>query len=131
MDKLAKQLREDAANINVEVSAELDDRIRASLQGVVPERSRATEAPQRPRSTWWASSLTGIAAATIVIVLINLNQPEPPEVVITAQSSNIFQPQLIVSPAVMTAPLRKELENLEADLKKAEEAVRKEIGLFP
>jgi len=29
----------------------------------------------------------------------------------------------------MTAPLQKELEDLEADLKKAEEAVRKDIGL--
>lgn len=131
MDKLAKQLREDAANINVEVSAELDDRIRASLHGITPERSRERETPQRPRSTWWASSLTGIAAVTIVIVLLNLNQPDPPVVDIATQSGIIFQPQLIVSPAVMTAPLRKELENLEADLKKAEEAVRKEIGLFP
>jgi hypothetical protein len=31
----------------------------------------------------------------------------------------------------MTAPLQKELEDLEADLKKAEAAVRKDIGLFP
>ncbi|MCH7897730.1 MAG: hypothetical protein IIC62_00120 [Proteobacteria bacterium] len=131
MDKLARQLREDAANINVEVSAELENRIRASLHGITPERARESEAPQRPRSTWWASSLTGIAAVTIVIVLLNLNQPEPPVADIATQSGNIFQPQLIINPAVMTAPLRKELENLEADLKKAEQAVRKEIGLFP
>ena len=131
MDKLAKQLREDAANINVEVSAELDDRIRASLLGITPERSREREAPQRPRSMWWASSLTGIAAVMVVMVLLNLNQPDPPVADIATHSGIIFQPQLIVSPAVMTAPLRKELENLEADLKKAEEAVRKEIGLFP
>lgn len=131
MDKLARQLREDAANINVEVSAELENRIRASLHGITPERARESEAPQRPRSTWWASSLTGIAAVTIVIVLLNLNQPEPPVADIATQSGYIFQPQLIINPAVMTAPLRKELENLEADLKKAEQAVRKEIGLFP
>ena len=131
MDKLAKQLRADAANINVEVSVELEDRIRASLHSVAPERMREREAPQRPRSTWWASSLTGIAAVTIVIVLLNLDQPEPPVVDIATQAGNIFQPQLIISPAVMTAPLRKELEDLEADLKKAEEVVRKEIGLFP
>ena len=31
----------------------------------------------------------------------------------------------------MTEPLEQELKNLEADLKKAEEAVKKEIGLFP
>ncbi len=62
MDKLAKQLREDAAKIKVEVSAELDDRIRASLQGVTPEQPPDSLPPTRPRSMWWASSLTGIAA---------------------------------------------------------------------
>ena len=34
MDKLGRRLREDAARINVEVSPELDDRIRASLERV-------------------------------------------------------------------------------------------------
>ncbi len=131
MDKLARQLREDAANIKVEVSAELDDRIRASLEAVTPERPPEHTAPTRSRSMWWASSLTGIAAASVVIVLINLNQPEPPPAVIDTQIMSLFQPQLIIDPAVMTAPLQQELEDLEADLKKAEEAVRKDIGLFP
>ncbi len=131
MDKLARQLREDAANIKIEVSAELDDRIRASLEAVTPERPPQRTAPTRSRSMWWASSLTGIAAASVVIVLINLNQPEPPPAVIDTQVTSLFQPQLIIDPAVMTAPLQQELEDLEADLKKAEEAVRKDIGLFP
>ncbi len=131
MDKLAMQLREDAASINVAVSAELDDRIRASLEGVTPERPRESAAPTRPRSMWWASSLTGIAAASVVIVLINLGQPEPPAAVIDTQITSLFQPQLIIDPAVMTAPLQQELEDLEADLKKAEDAVRRDIGLFP
>ena len=131
MDKLAKQLREDAASINVEVSAELDDRIRASLHGITPERSREREAPPRPRSTWWASSLTGIAAATIVIVLLNLNQPEPLTPVTNSPTERIFNPRLNLNTVASTAPLQKELEDLEADLKKAEEALRKEIGLFP
>ncbi len=131
MDKLARQLREDAANIKVEVSAELDDRIRASLEAVTPERPPERTEPTRSRSMWWASSLTGIAAAAAVIVLINLNQPTPPAAVIDTQITSLFQPQLIIDPAVMTAPLQKELEDLEADLRKAEEAVRKDIGLFP
>ena len=129
MDKLSKRLREDAANINIEVSAELDERIRASLEGVTPERPRDDFVPPRPRSMWWASSLTGIAAVAVVIVLVNLNQPEPPPAATAAQTIPTFTPQLITRPAVMTAPLRKELEDLEADLKKAEEAVRKDIGL--
>jgi hypothetical protein len=131
MDKLAIQLREDAASINVAVSAELDDRIRASLEAVTQEHPRESAAPTRPRSMWWASSLTGILAASVVILLINLNQPAPPPAVIDAPVSALFQPQLIIDPAVMTAPLQKELEDLEADLKKAEAAVRKEFGLFP
>jgi hypothetical protein len=131
MDKLAIQLREDAASINVEVSAELDDRVRASLEAVTQEGPQENAAPTRPRSMWWASSLTGILAASIVILLINLNQPAPPPAVIDAPVSALFQPQLIIDPAVMTAPLQKELEDLEADLKKAEAAVRKEFGLFP
>jgi len=131
MDKLSQRLREDAANIDVEVSAELDERIRASLEGVTPERPRDDAMPPRLRSMWWASSLTGIAAATVIIVLINLNQPEPPATATTVQAMPIFTPRLIARPAVMTAPLQKELEDLEADLKKAEEAVRKDIGLFP
>lgn len=131
MDKLAEQLREDAASINVEVSAELDDRIRASLLGITPERSREREAPQRPRSTWWASSLTGIVAATIVIVLLNLNQPDLLVPVANSPTERIFNPRLNLNTVASTEPLRQELEDLEADLKKAEEALRKEIGLFP
>ncbi len=131
MDKLAIQLREDAASINVEVSAELDDRIRASLEAVTQEGPLESAAPTRPRSMWWASSLTGILVASVVIVLINLIQPEPPPAVIDTPVSAFFQPQLTIDPAVMTAPLQKELEDLEADLKKAEAAVRKEFGLFP
>ena len=131
MDKLAKQLREDAADINVEVSAELDDRIRASLQGITPGRSREKDAPQRRRSTWWASSLTGIVAATIVIVLLNLNQPEPSVPVANSPTERIFNPRLNLNTVASTEPLRQELEDLEADLKKAEKALRKEIGIFP
>ena len=131
MDKLAIQLREDAASINVEVSVELDDRIRASLEAVTQEGQQESAAPARPRSMWWASSLTGILAASVVILLLNLNQPEPPPAVIDTPVSAFFQPQLTIDPAVMTAPLQKELEDLEADLKKAEAAVRKEFGLFP
>ena len=131
MDKLTRRLRDDAANINVEVSAELDERIRASLEGVTPERPRDDVVPQRPRSMWWASSLTGIAAAIVVVVLVNLNQPEPQPATTTAQFIPTFTPTLIARPAVMTAPLQRELEDLEADFKKAEEAVRKDIGLFP
>ena len=44
MDKLAKQLREDADRINVAISDELDERINASLRAVTPVVER--EAPR-------------------------------------------------------------------------------------
>ena len=131
MDKLAEQLREDAAQITVAVSAELDDRIRASLQGVTPERAREDRPPTKPRSRWWASSLTGVAAVAALILVLNLKQPEP----VTPQNDpvvpSIPTPDWIFENAMMTEPLEQELADLEADLKKAEEAVKKEIGIFP
>lgn len=131
MDKLAVQLREDAAKINVDVSAELDDRIRASLRGVTQERPPEILPPARPRSMWWASSLTGVAAAAALIVVLNLNQTEPLPQQDDTIVAPMLAPNLILERAMMTAPLEKELEDLEADLKKAEEAVKKEFGLFP
>jgi len=131
MDKLAMQLREDAAAINVEVSAELDDRIRASLQGVTPERPRENQPPVKQRSMWWASSFTGVAAVAALILVVNLNQPEPiarPDETLIVP---MLAPNLIFEKAMMTTPLEQELDDLEADLKKAEETVKKELGLFP
>ena len=138
MDKFAKQLREDAARINVEISDELDHRISASLEGVVQERPSEEPAPARPSMPlWWASSLTGIAAAIVVIVLINLNRVDsevPADVPVATPADMIAQtqslgPRLNVNAAVLTAPLEQELADLESDLKKAEETVRAEIGL--
>jgi hypothetical protein len=131
MDKLAKQLREDAAKINVEVSAQLDDRIRASLLGVTQEQPRDNLPPVGPRSMWWASSLTGIVAAAALILVLNLNQPVPVPPQNDFAVPPILTPDLIFEKAMMTEPLEQELADLEADLKKAEEAVKKEIGLFP
>jgi hypothetical protein len=131
-DKLRHQLREDAANINVAVSAELDDRIRASLESVTPERPREGAVPSRPRSMWWASSLTGIAAAAAIILVLNLTETPAPEPALprTAFVPTVM-PNLNLRNAVSTQPLRQELADLEADLKLAEETVRKEIGIFP
>ena len=133
MDKLKSRLREDAAKIQVEVSPELDDRIRASLESVRQEKP-ATAASRRPgASLWWASSLTGVAVALLVLtVMVSLdrNQTEP-----VAPVERIVEyappPQLNLEPAVLTAPLQKELENLESDLRKAEQVVMADIGLKP
>jgi hypothetical protein len=121
MDKLAKRLREDAANINVSVSDELDRRIEASLLAVSPEM-----AEQRP----WASTVTGIAAAVAVIAIMNWRAPEQP---VADVPLNIVAAvpaiDLKAEAAVLTNPLQEELDKLESDLKKAEEKVRRDIGL--
>ena len=129
MDKLAKRLHDDADNIECTISGELDERIRASLHAISQQPARASMAPSRPFSMWWASSITGVAAAVAIIAIVNLQRPEP-------QSNT--EPQQVaatlpfvdwnVQTAVLTSPLQKEYEDLQADLKKAEKALKDEIG---
>ena len=131
MDKLDVQLKRDAERIDVQVSDELDHRIAASLQGVTPEppRNKVTERA-RPAGFWWASSLTGIAAAALVIVIINLQQPDvrptvPSDEFVAAVPVIDFKAET----AALAGPLQQELEDLQSDLKKAEKKVREDIGL--
>lgn len=129
MDKLAKQLRDDAHRIECSVSEELDDRIRASLEGVQPEAAQRPRRESKSFSFWWASSLTGVAAAIVTIAFINLKVPDP------GPDSTESNPQPLVIPtvqwhtetAVLMSPLEQEFEDLQADLKKAEEAVKQDI----
>ncbi len=129
MDNLAKRLRDDAERIECTVSDELDERIRASLHGITPEAG----APPRPRSKsfsfWFASSLTGVAAAVTIIAIVNLQDPEPVpgSVDVTPALLNLPTIQWHVETAVLTTPLEQEIENLQSDLKKAEEAVKQDI----
>ncbi len=142
MDKLAEQLKADAERIDVQVSDELDNRIRASLHGTVQERPEPVRAPGRPALFWWASSLTGAAAALAVIAIINSHsQPQAPAdttpVAATPDSVTVAITPMPDVPivdwktesAMLTEPLRQELENLQSDLKKAEEKVKRDIGL--
>jgi hypothetical protein len=139
MDKLEQRLRDDAARINVTVSPQLDDRIRASLHAAAEERRTSpVRASVRSRSSmWWASSLTGLAATLVVVVLLNLWQTEPAPVVAQAPQATpdagsgepLAMPVLKAETAMLTAPLQDELDNLEADLKRAEKAVREDIRI--
>ena len=100
MDKLATQLREDAERINATVSDELDHRIVASLRAVTPVAERKpAPADEQPVAT----------PAPMAAV-------QPPI-------------ELNMETAMLTAPLQEELEALQSDLKKAEEKVRRDIGL--
>ena len=136
MDKLANRLREDAANIDAEISAQLDSRIQASLTAIEPETARRHRVPgRRPVSFWLASSLTGVAAALAVIAILNIvdtNGPaEVPPTVADATVQPIELPalDLDVEAAMLTGPLAQELEDLQADLKKAEEVVRGDVRI--
>ena len=128
MDKLARQLRDDAERINVSVSDELDQRIQASLRAVSPATER--RAPRaRPPLFWLASTLTGAAAALAIIAVVNMQETEQPAV--PAATVADLQPsiELNMEAAMLTAPLQQELEALQSDLKKAEEKVKRDIGL--
>jgi hypothetical protein len=128
MDKLAKQLRDDANKIDCLISDELDQRIRASLEGVKPEVDGRSRLGAPSPAFWWASSLTGAAAAVALIVLINSSPESTPTMTEPA-------PQPLVIPsvrwrtetAVLTSPLEQEMDDLQSDLRKAEEAVRQDI----
>jgi hypothetical protein len=134
MDKLAKQLKTDAARIEVQVSDELENRIAASLQGVTPLQQKPQKAPQRSALFWWASSLSGVAAALAVIAILNAESPlDAPEVEFAATSPvpEIDSPIIDwkTESAMLTRPLQQELEDLQSDIKKAEEKVKRDVGL--
>lgn len=134
MDKLTKQLKRDAAQIDVQISDELDRRIMASLQSVTPEMPVRPAVRRRPPIFWWASTLTGAAAAILLIVMINSRSqvddalPLPPQTspVAVATAPTI---QWKADRAMLTRPLQQELEDLQSDIKKAEEKVKRDIGL--
>jgi hypothetical protein len=136
MDKLAKKLRDDAATIDAEISAQLDSRIRASLNAIEPETARRPrESRGRPAFFWLASSLTGVAAAIAVIAVLNMVDTNEPEAVPRTVAENTMLPleipviDLDVEAATLTGPLAQELEDLQADLRKAEEVVRGDVRI--
>jgi len=129
MDKLALQLREDAEKIDAEISTELDARLSASLHGIKPEPVRRPQRESKSFSLWWASSLTGVAAALLIIVVANLRAPEPAPAVANTTPAPLILPAVEwnARSAVLTSPLEQEIDNLQSDLKKAEEVVKQDI----
>ena len=130
MDKLARQLHDDAQRIDVSISDELDRRIEASLRAVTPDFEDSHPAPVvRAPFFAWASTITGVAAAVALIAIVNWRapaEPVPPPVNIIAAIPAI---ELKAETAVLTGPLQQELDRLQSDLKKAEEKVKQDIGL--
>ncbi len=134
MDKLERRLKEDAGLIKADLAPELQERIRASLESTQPAKHTPRTAQTPGTSLWWASSLTGLAAAALLIVLINWNggvepvvvaasDPAPPEITWSIQSAF----PLNAETAEWTTPLEEELKNLQSDLEKARENVERDL----
>lgn len=135
MDEFERRLKRDAEDIRGGISPELRSRIDASLRATEQIRP-VPESRTSGMNLWWASSLTGLAAAIIVIVLINWNQsatgPLPaatlanetvPSYVNEFQS--LYRPPL--KTAEFTRPLEEELVRLQADIERARASVKEDI----
>ena len=137
MDKLAKQLKRDAESIDVGISDELDRRIGASLQGIRPEPVLRQPPRQRPAVFWWASSLTGVAAALVLISVLNMRSEREVLPVADPGTSPVAMSTSTATPivewnaqsAMLTSPLRQELNDLQSDIDKARKKAREDIGL--
>jgi len=129
MDKLTQQLRDDADSIEVVITPQLEARIRASLLNVRQEARRPAAGGKLTAAFWWASSLTGVAATVAIIGVLNLRDPgtaiaitEPP-VAQFGMPKFDWQPQA----ALFTATLEQELEDIQSDLKKAEQVIKEDF----
>lgn len=135
MDRLDERLREDARRIEADVGPNLRERIRASLESTRPEKELPRRKGPPGTSLWWASSLTGLAAALVVIAVINSNRggepveetssPPAPDITWLMQSDLTLNAET----AEWTTPLEEELKNLQSDLKKARESVERDLRL--
>ena len=135
MDKLEKRLQADAEDIRADVSSELSSRLDASIAAtdVLPA---AANARGSSATLWWTSSLTGLAAAMLILFLVNLNResaevvapesyPATPIADIQAELP-VFLP-LTASTAELTEPLEDELKKLQADLETARDTVARDL----
>ena len=94
------------------------------------ERRPRSRAAERPAWFWWASSLTGVAAAAVLIVALNLSGSGTPG----ADPETIIAPpgtfpgvSWQVEPAVLTTPLEQEMADLQSDMRKAEQVLREDL----
>ena len=135
MDSLADTLKRDAERIDVDISPELERRIAASLQGLEALPRPQPVAAPRPASFWWASALSGVAAALVIVAVVNFRAmntgfaPTDNGVSPVVDLQTVPSLDLKAESAVLTEPLQQELLALQADLKKAEAKVKEDIGL--
>lgn len=135
MDEFAERLKQDAGEIRANVSAEFSRRIEASLR-TDRQQEPETKSHTPGANLWWASSLTGLTAAVLVIALINWNRPDalptPEQPMVgtvvpdyVEQLQNRFELQ--TETADFADPLEEELEKLAADIEKARKSLREDV----
>ncbi len=135
MDEFEKRLKRDADAIRADVSPELQARIDASLRGIEPVRQARRRSPSA--GLWWASTVTGLAAALVVIAVVNWNRPDAdiqPAETLATESALPTEPALPIGPEILdirtadfTSPLEQELIKLQSDIEKARESVTKDL----
>ncbi len=136
MDEFENRLKLDAQAIRAGISPELRSRIDASLRATEQIRP-VPESPAPGMNLWWASSLTGLAAAVIVIVLVNWNGPPtvpaPAEQVadytvpVAVDELQGLYPPWLIKTADFASPLEEELARLQADIERASKNVKEDI----
>jgi hypothetical protein len=136
MDEFEKRLKRDSDAIQADVSPALRARIDASLLSVEQVRPASQGKVPVSGNLWWASSLTGLAAALMVIVLINWDRPGEPDLpaeqvasaTVPADPDPLLTPPMLdIRTADFTSPLEDELVRLQSDLEKARKTVRKDL----
>jgi hypothetical protein len=132
MTKLETRLKEDAARIEAEVTPALNSRLAAAVR-----RVRRTPRAEKPAGVsfplWLAGSLSGLAGAIVVIVLMNrTDTTEQPDAAVARAVPEYVRRfdqtvPLYVETADLTGPLEEELENLRSDIEKARENVERDL----
>lgn len=138
MDEFEKRLKQDADAVKADVSPALRERIDASLRSVEPIRPARPASESTPVGLWWASTLTGLAAVLMIIVLVNWNRPLPVDepvdpvadlTVPRAPATSDAPEGLDIRTADFASPLEEELIRLRSDLEKARDTVAEDLGL--
>jgi hypothetical protein len=142
-DLLAAALRQDADRIRVAVSPALERRIDAALARAqqAPATPARREPPREPwMRPWLAGSLSGLAVAAAIVLLVGRPDEHMPPATPAPQSAapqkvpeyiTLLREQLPLraETADLTAPLEKELENLRSDIEKARENLERDLRL--
>ena len=134
MDDFERQLKQDAEAIDATITPAMQARLEATLHALEP-KSPQPKRPQHSLGWWWLSSLTGIAAALLLIVYLNrgdavmeVAEPVAVEPTPDVNVAPLAEIPLDIRSAEFADPLAEELENLKSDFEKAREKLGYDLG---